>query len=240
MLQSKPQASTQAAGKRFRSFVGRLGTTAHSGQQSDRGAVLQLPCLVGALLFLRFCVFALRATVAQSTWLDLFATLLRCLSCKACPLRSSLRQPQQFAALGLAIVLSSRRLVRTRCAPSCIPHWSLFALCGILAFPCLCIRHRLTSQSRGTPVKRLFSGQSASRGAPHFYVRKQVSQWWMPTPQTTHRHLVQRSRSSGGTRLLCLQLHSQFLLSYAMSFRAVAAMKALGAVGAVLIGWWKF
>ncbi len=28
----------------------------------------------------------------------------------------------------------------------------------------------LTSQSRGTPVKRLFSGHAASRGAPHFYV----------------------------------------------------------------------
>ena len=54
VLKTKPQASTQVAGNRFRSFVGRLGTTAHSGQQSDRDAVLQPPCLVGVLPLLRF------------------------------------------------------------------------------------------------------------------------------------------------------------------------------------------
>jgi hypothetical protein len=53
VLQSKPQASTQAAGKRLRSFVGRLGAIALSGQQSGSFSVLQSPRHIGALPFWR-------------------------------------------------------------------------------------------------------------------------------------------------------------------------------------------
>jgi len=53
-LQREPQASTQAAGKRIRSFICRLGAMAPSGRQSGSLSVRQSPSLVRAQPVLRF------------------------------------------------------------------------------------------------------------------------------------------------------------------------------------------
>ena len=147
-LQSKPQTSTQAAGKRFRSLVARLGAMAHSGQPSGNFSVLQTPGLVRALPFLR-----LRSSLNGSS---------RHLGH---PLRNtavmSLLQGKPAALVSPATAAGRRsrsgnRFVFTAFGSHTlrfVTHAAVVALRALRypRFPCPCIRQRLTRRSTSLP-----------------------------------------------------------------------------------------
>ena len=80
----------------------------------------------------------------------------------------------------------------------------------------------LTSQSRGTPVKRLFSGHAAPRGAPHFYVSAYHYLVMLSLLSIPPLHLSITARGFG--RVAIAQPLSAFWLSVSQGF--VSAQRA--------------